>query len=280
MFYKIQKGSNILWSLFCFAFTTVVSPPVSAEQITIGGTGSALGTMTLMAQAYHKLNPEIKVNVLPSIGSSGGIKAISNGAIDIGLSSRPLKNSESNTGIKSVEYARSLTVIAVSNQSDIYDISITQLVDIYTGKLLNWPDGMLIRPILRQPGDDNSIQLKALDPALKKAIEIADKRHGLLFAATDQETVNKIEKIPGSFGVTSLALIISENRALRALTLDGVAATPDAISSGLYPYPMVKHFYLLLPAVIKPHILDFITFIKSADGAAILVKNGHSIAHK
>jgi len=277
LFYKIQNWSNISWSLFYFFFITAVSTPVYAEQITIGGTGSALGTMTLMAQAYHKLNPGIKVNVLPSIGSSGGIKAISNGAIDIGLSSRPLKKSESITGIRSVEYARSLTVIAVSNQSNTYDISINQLVDIYTGKLLNWPDGMLIRPILRQPGDDNSIQLKALAPALKKAIEIADNRHGLLFAATDQETVDKIEKIPGSFGVTSLALIISENRPLRALTLDGVAATPDAISSGLYP--MVKHFYIILPAVIEPHILDFITFIKTADGAAILVQNGHSIAH-
>tara|TARA_R110001592_G_scaffold62332_4_gene190693 strand:+ start:4466 stop:5305 length:840 start_codon:yes stop_codon:yes gene_type:complete len=279
LLYKIQTWSNISWSLLCFVFTTVVfSPSVYAEKITIGGTGGALGTMTLMAQAYHKLNPEIKVIVLPSIGSSGGIKAISNAAIDIGLSSRPLKKSESITGIKSVEYARSLTIIAVSSQSNIYDISINQLVDIYTGKLLNWPDGMLIRPILRQPGDDNTKQLKALSPSLKVAVEIADNRPGLLFAATDQETVDKIEKTPGSFGVTSLALIISENRPLRALTLDGVAATPDAISSGLYP--MVNHFYLILPVVIEPHILDFITFIKSADGAAILVQNGHSIAHK
>lgn len=269
-FFKVL--SFLLWIL-CTA--VVLCFPIHAETIKIGGTGNALGTMALIANAYNKLNPNIQVTVLPSIGSSGGIKAIPNGAIDIGLSSRQLKASESNMGIQAIEYALTPTVIAVSNLSTIDDISINQLIDIYTGKLLNWPDGMLIRPILRQSGDDNTMQLKVLSPALKKAVEIADNRLGLLFAATDQETVDKIENIPGSFGVTSLALILSEKRPLRALTLDGIVATPETITSGLYP--MVKHFYIILPAVIEPNIQDFIRFIKSPDGAAILVQNGHLV---
>lgn len=276
MSYIARKLSKVLLSLLCFFCTVVIFCfPIHAETIKVGGTGNALGTMTLIANAYNKLNPNIQVTVLPSIGSSGGIKAIPSGAIDIGLSSRPLKESESKMGIQAIEYARTPTVIAVSNLSTIDDISIHQLIDIYTGKLLNWPDGMLIRPILRQPGDDNTMQLKVLSPALKKAVEIADNRLGLLFAATDQETVDKIQKIPGSFGVTSLALIISEKRPLRALTLNGVVATPETITSGLYP--MVKHFYIILPAVIEASTQDFIQFIKSSDGAAILVQNGHFV---
>lgn len=265
---------GISWLLLLVMLTIVlIGSPVHSETIRIGGTGNALGTMKLIADAYSQLNPKTKITVLPSIGSSGAIKAVPHGAIEIGLSSRPLKEAEVANGIISVEYARSPTVIAVSNKMHIDGLSIDQLVNIYSGKVLNWPDGSLIRPIIRQPGDDNTIQLKRLSPALKKAIEIADERAGLLFASTDQETVDRIQNTPGSFGVTSLALIISEKRPLRALKLDGVEPTPGACDSGLYP--MVKNFYLILPSVLPPHVHEFVEFIKSADGAAVLTQNGH-----
>lgn len=174
-----------------------------------------------------------------------------------------------------VEYARTPTVIAVSNNLDHDAITIDQLVDIYTGKLTKWPDGSLIRPIIRQPNDDNTRQLKQLSPALQSAIEIADKRSGLLFASTDQETVDKIEKTPGSFGVTSLALILSEQRPIHAMNLDGVEPTSETCIDG--SYPIIKHFYFILPNDISVQVSDFLSFVKSPAGKILLEKYGNYV---
>jgi phosphate transport system substrate-binding protein len=103
---------------------------------------------------------------LPGIGSSGAIKTVPQGGIGIGLSSRPLKASETRGCAVSVEYARSPTLLAVSDKVTFDEIRIDQFIDIYTGKLTTWPDGSLIRPIIRQPGDDNTLQLKALSPTV------------------------------------------------------------------------------------------------------------------
>ena len=134
----------------------LLMPAAMAEEIKIGGTGNALGTMRLLGDAYSKKNPDIKVIVISSLGSSGAIKAVPKGAIDIGLSSRALSDEERSAGVKDAEYARSLTVLAVSNKSKATALTHDQLADIYAGKLLSWPDGTPIRPIMRQPGDDNT----------------------------------------------------------------------------------------------------------------------------
>ena len=68
-------------------------------ELVIGGTGTALGGMQLLAKAFSEDHPEIKTVVLPSLGSGGGIKALGAGKIDLSLSARPLKDKESATGL-------------------------------------------------------------------------------------------------------------------------------------------------------------------------------------
>lgn len=260
-------------SLRVFCFGSLFCAPVWSANIIIGGTGNALGTMHLMADAYQEQHPDVTITVLPSIGSSGAIKAIPKGKIDIGLSSRPLKENESALGAIDLEYARTPTVIAMSNRSSNTDISTNDLIDIYSGKITEWENGELIRPVTRQANDDNTKQLKQLSPELKSAMEKIDQHSKFLFASTDQQAVDLIEKAQGSFGVTSLALILSEKRPIHALKLNGIAPTPEACISG--EYPMIKHFYFILPKQQLPsHVKAFLDFVESEHGQDILIDNG------
>jgi phosphate transport system substrate-binding protein len=255
------------------ATCVLLAPAAMAEEIRIGGTGNALGTMHLLGDAYSKTNPDIKVIVISSLGSSGAIKAVPKGAIDIGLASRALSEEERATGIKDSEYARTPTVVAVSNKSKATALTHDQLADIYTGKLASWPDGTPIRPIMRQPGDDNTRQIKELSPAIEKALGLAEQRPGLAFAVTDQEAADKIESTPGAVGVTTLALINSEGRQLRALTLDGAEPSLKNASSG--HYPMIKKFFFITKLNPSPAVQQFITFINTPAGREILTQTGH-----
>lgn len=244
-----------------------------AAELKIGGTGNALGTMRLLGEAYGKKHPEVKVSVLNSIGSSGALLAVPKGAIDIGLISRPPTEEERARGLIATEYARTPTVFAVSVKTKVSAITRTQIADIYAGRLIQWPDGMTIRPVLRQPGDDNTRQIRALSPEIEQSLALADKRPGLAFAVIDQEAADKIEGIPGAIGVTTLALILSEGRQLRALALDGVAPTARNGMNG--SYPIVKQFYMITRPVPSEAVLQFMAFIQSPAGREILTKTGH-----
>ena len=244
-----------------------------AEEIKLGGTGNALGTMRLLGEAFSKNNPDIKVIVLNSLGSSGAIKAVPKGAIDIGLTSRVLTDEERATGIKDVEYARSPTVLAVHAKSKAIALTHDQLADIYTGKRASWPDGSVIRPIMRQPGDDNTRQIRDISPALEKALVAAEQRPGLAFATTDQEAADRMESTPGAVGVTTLALINSEGRQLRPLILEGVEPNVKNASSG--KYPLVKKFFFITKPTPSMAAQQFMSFVGTPTGREILTQTGH-----
>jgi len=112
-------------------------------------------------------------------------------------------------------------------------------------------------------------------PAIVEALAHAEKVPGTRFAVTDQDAADDIEHILGAFGPTTLALIKSEDRSLRALDLDGVAATAQNAATGRYPH--YKRLYVITQASQAAAAAHFVAFLRSSRGFEILVRNGHWI---
>jgi phosphate transport system substrate-binding protein len=267
---RIARTVSIAFILFAAG---VCPPCAHAEALKIGGTGAGLTTMSLLADAYVKTHADIAISVLPSLGSSGGIKAVAAGAIQLAVSSRDLTEAERKQGLVAVEYGRTPFVFAVSVKNKVEAITLQQLADIYSGKTVQWPDGVKIRIVLRPPSDADSEMVRSMSPELEKAKKQAESRPGMLFAVIDQDTQENIERIPGALGATSLGQIMAEQRQIKALTLDGVRPSPQNLANGSYAY--AKIMFLVTSSKTPAAALRFAEFVRSAAGREILGRSGY-----
>ena len=257
-----------------FAFIALTaSATAQTQEIKIGGTGSAIGTMQVLARAYGEAHPAAKITVLPSTGSSGGIKALQAGAVQIAVSSRPLNEAESKAGAVAVEYGRTPFVFATSAANPVAGIKTQDLVDFYAGKVDEWPDGSKLRLVLRPIGDSDSESIKSMSPAMREAKGVAERRQGMIFSVTDQDAALSIENVPGALGPSTLALLLSEKRTLKALALDGVAPSAKTLANG--SYPLFKQMLIVTGPKTPPEAQAFVGFVQSAAGRAILQQTGH-----
>ncbi len=275
------NGRTLVFAVFFTLFLSGIYIPIAADcgTIKMGGTGSALGTMSQVAEAFRKSHPDINVVVLPSLGSGGGIKAVLHGAIDIGLSTRELTAKEKEQGGKAVIYSKTPFFFATSLKTDCpIDLSTQQVVDIYTGFTESWPCGQPIRLILRSERKEDTILMKAISPAMKKAVEVALSCKGMIYAVTDQEALDRIERLPGALGTTTLGQYLSEKRPIKPLSLDGVGPTVENLANGSYHH-FVTHRLVTGPSL-SPSAQQFIDYLFSSEGRLLLVGLGHLVVEE
>lgn len=244
-----------------------------ADEIKVGGIGAGLATMRLLADAFVKTRPDTTITVLPSLGSSGGIKAVAAGAISLAVSGRDLTEAERRQGLVAVEVARTPFVFTLSANNKVEAITLPQLVDIYSGKTTQWPDGSTIRIVLRPVGDTDGEMIRSMSPALARAMQQAHARPGMLIAVTDQDVQENIEHIPGALGATSLGQIVAERRQLKALTLEGVRPSPQSLASGRYRYARI--LYLIASPKTPATAHGFAEFVRSQAGREVLGQTGY-----
>lgn len=273
--------------IFIFSVLLLTSSVVESSASTsperkliITGSGSGIGAMRRMAEGFQKKHPNVAIDLLLSIGSTGGINAVKEGRIDIGLSSRPLAPEERSMGIVEEPYGRTPFIFAVQESNPTNGVTLTEIEDIYARKRKTWPDGTPIRLILRPLRDSSSVYLANINPRLKSASEKALAIPGVFVGMTDQEAAAQIEKTPGSFGTTSSSLMAVEKRRIKALSVDGAApalsniADGVHVSAGKYPYTMTMSLVYKGDAD-KDAVKDFIKFVFSKDGRKILSECGH-----
>ena len=246
---------------------------VPAETVVkIGGTGSALGSMTRVAEAYEKFHPGIRIRILPSLGSTGAVKAVLGGGIDLAIASLPLTKTERRQGAAEVEYARSPFAFITNAKVDKKAVTTREMEDIYSGRKSVWPDGSRIRLILRPEKDMDSRLLRGISPTMEQAVKAAMARPGMIVAITNQESTAAVARTPGALGGATLTEVISEKQPVNVLSFNGVKPSVKAIADR--SYPLVKPFYLVTTPKTPAEARQFATFVLSPAGRKILTKSG------
>ena len=264
------------WGALCGAMFALWLPNVAeaSDALRVGGTGSGVGGMRLVAEALARQPGAPAVEVLPAFGSAGGIAALIEGRLDIAVTNRLPNAAESaRAGFKVQEYARTPFVMAVHRNLGLQALTGAQFAALYAEGAAVYPNGQRARPVLRLPEEIDSKLVAALVPAAGPPHEAAQARKGMLRAATDAEAAEMVEKVPGAFAASTLAQIESERRPLVALTIDGRVPTTAALASGQYPH--FKPLYLIVRANANVRTQRFVDFLLSDAGQTVLAAHGH-----
>jgi len=239
----------------------------------IGGAGAGLGTLRILGGEFETTHPGTQVEIVPNLGTSGGIKALLAGAVDLAISARPLLPAEIQAGARQHVYGRTPFVFIANRDVPETDLTTAGLARILKSSLSAWADGRRIRMILRPVTDVDTAILIALSPDMGPALKAARERPGMFVAATDQESLASVGRIPGALGTTCLAQLSTEPHAVKVLSHNGVVPSLQALAEGRYP--LAKHM-ALVSAPRPPALAQaFLRFLRSGRGRALLSATGH-----
>jgi phosphate transport system substrate-binding protein len=255
------------------AMMTVTPAWAQDPAVVVAGSGTCIPIVRLLAKEFQRFRPGVKVTVPPSIGSAGGVKAVADGAVHIGMVSRPLKRNEAAKGLVYRPFARTAVVFASSSVPDL-DLSFGDVVAIYRGERSRWKNGRKIVVLTREPGDSSIAVLEEEIPGFREAYE---ESHGKKFWATlytDQEMNQTLARARDALGVTDRGSVMTEKLPVRILSLNGVEPTDDNVRSGRYP--LVKTLaFVHRTGGLSPAARSFLEFVSSAKGRTLLKKYGY-----
>lgn len=237
------------------------------EPIRIGGTGIGLALSKDLGAALRAADPAFAAEVLPSLGTPGGLKALNAGAVDVAIAARPLKPEETAGGAREAACLTTALTLATSRPA-APGIDLSDLPKIYANPDPRWPDGQPLKIILRSPAGSENPYLVRLIPGMAAALASAFERPGIPVGATDQENATTATRTEGSLAIITLLQIMSEKLALTPLAINGVKPTPASLADRSYPMPMRVCF--VVPAKAKAGTDKFIAFVRSQAGQEII----------
>lgn len=267
-----SKSSAMIMTMCFIAVSAMVPNGCMADTIRINGSGSALDLMEPLVKAYQKNNRNVRIVIEKPLGSSGAVKALFAGALDVVASSKSLKPEEEARGARLEEFGRTPLVIVTEKSVPRHDITTKELEEMYAGTTTKWQDGQLIRLVLRPDSDIDTHILRGLSPGMNISMSAAKSRAGMITATTDPEAYSVVTTTPGGLGATALVSIVTEKLNLNVLSLNGVAPTLKNLASGAYP--LHKKINFVTAPGTPPSALKFLSFVYSSQGRAIAKKSG------
>ena len=260
----------------------VVSTFLLAENLVIKGSNTVYPVAQLWAEAMNKTNPDIEISI-EGAGSSTGIKALLNGQTDIANSSRWLKSSEieqmNSNGKYFVPYVVAYDGIAIVVNKDLPldDITVSQLHDIYSGKVKTWKDLDASLPgsrIVIYSRDNASGTFEYFVEHVMGGEKLAPQVQ--MLPSTTAE-VEQIRQNKYAIGYIGMGYITDD---VKALKVEGVEPTVQNVN--LAKYPISRPLFMFVDATngLPTGVIgDFIKFALSPKGQAMTLEAGYVNAY-
>lgn len=249
----------------------ILAGPLAAESFSIGGTGAATDILERLIEDFRKIDPATEIDIVsPPLGSSGGIRALIAGRIQMSVSGRR-PNTEEAAGLHIRDLARSPLALASSGHMTPASLSRAEVAAIFAGTTSHWPNRSPIRLILRPASDSDNALIRSLSPDIAQSLAKALTRPGMVFAAHDLENAEMLSTAAGSLGTIPTGQIKASGLKLRPLALDGVVPSLDNLASGRYP--IAKDFVISIRDSAPPGVRRFADYLFSARARDILRRN-------
>ena len=195
--------------------------------ISLAGSTSMEKLCEAMSESFMETYPGVTVTV-EYTGSGAGLESLASGSVDIGNSSRHLKDEEDAGGaVENVVAIEGIAVI-VDPANSVSDIPADKLAAIYKGEITNWSElggnDEAIVVIGRESGSgtrDAFEELLEVKDACKYAQEL-DSTGGVKA---------KVAATPGAIGYVSLDVV---DESIKAVSIDSVEPTEANIIAGDY----------------------------------------------
>ena len=106
--------------------------------VATGGSTSMKNVIAALTEGFAEVEPGVTVSYDPT-GSGAGITGATDKTLDIGLSSRALKDDEKNDVDGTIVALDGIAII-VNKDSKVADLSVEQLKKMFTGEITNWKE--------------------------------------------------------------------------------------------------------------------------------------------
>lgn len=213
--------------------TTEATQEPEEEKAAISGSVSMAGSTSMekmanaVAESFMAKYPDVTVTA-EFTGSSAGVEAVLGGSVDIGNSSRALKEEEKTAGAAENIVAIDGIAVAVDPANKVADLTKEQLISIYKGETKNWSE---------LGGEDSPIVVIGREAgsgtrgAFEELLEIEDVCAYASELDSTGAVIAKVASTPGAIGYVSLDAL---DDSVAAVKLEGVEATAENIKAGNY----------------------------------------------
>jgi len=235
-----------------------------ASTITIAGSTSVMPFTEKLAEYFMLDHPDFVINVQGG-GSTAGVQACLNRTVDIGMSSRNLKDDEKT--LNTITICNDGIAIVVHPNNTINNLTLEQIRDIFNGRIKNWKDlGWIDRRIDAVTREEGSGTRGSFEELVMNKMEIDD---GIMVQDSNGSVKEIIATDPYAIGYISLGLL---DKRVKGLAIDGIAPTVENIKNG--SYLIVRPFLFITNGTPGEKVRLFIDYVLSNDGQTILKKEG------
>ena len=230
--------------------------------VAAGGSTSMKNVIAALTEGFAEVEPGVTVSYDPT-GSGAGITGATDKTLDIGLSSRALKDDEK-ADVDGTTIALDGIAIIVNNASKVEDLTVDQLKQMFTGEITNWSE---------VGGDDGEIVLIGREAGsgtrdgFESIVEVKDScKYAQELTATGA-VISAVEANPLAIGYASLSAV---GDTVKMVTVGGVECSEETVKDGSYEVQRPFVFVTNKSVALSEQAQAFFDFATSADAADLI----------